>query len=621
MKFFTSTAAAAAVAATALLSGDCVVDGCTNILVSSGASADGSTQIAYNADAGNLYGSLGHYPAATHASNATRRIWDWDGAFFLGEIPEVEQTYNVVGNVNEHGLIIGETTFGGLASLDGHGSSAIMDYGSLIWVTLQRAKTAREAIKLMDELCQTYGYASDGESFSIADPNEVWLMELIGKGKEQGAVWVASKVPEGYIGSTANQARTQTWDWTDTNGTNVMWAPDVVDFAVKKGLYPATAKKEDFSFSDIYDPPTFSGVRLGEARVWNLFTQINDGMGQYLDYAQGYNLTNRMPLFVKPKSKLSANDTMQLMRTHFEGTWFDNEGIITDDVGAQSGNSPYRWRPLTWTSGGSGYVNERTVGVQQTAWTMLAQSRASMPDPMKALLWFAPDDSSTAVRTPLYGGAAAIPPSFGDPIGQEPGAAVSYGAKGDAFHVSLDSAFWVYNLVANAAYGERYKDVYPLIQERIAQIQGYYFDEVAKMDQEASDLYKKDPSAAVAAITKFGVESGQAITKAWLEFWMELVARTRDGFTITASKGKLCDVSAPVDQLKGCFSRLDPVATTSGYSDAWYARMIANPANKAKYHVPAGQEPTISEESLRKVAIMEGKDVYTAYRQVLKNRQ
>jgi dipeptidase len=296
-----------------------------------------------------------------------REIWDWDDSVYLGSIPEANHTFNVIGNINEHGLIIGETTFGGNHTLDGHGSSAIMDYGSLIWVTLQRAKTAREAIHMMDALCQEYGYESDGESFSVADQNEVWLMELIGKGKEKGAVWVASRVPEGFVGSTANQARTRQFVQTDPD--NVLFAKDVVTFAQSKGLYPKDAPAADFSFCDAYDPLTFTGARLAEARVWNLFRQIGgaEAMDPYLDYAQGTNLTNRMPLFVKAAKKLSVNDTMWNMRTHFENTWFDNEGVVRADVGAGPGNSPYRWRPLTWKIDGDTYVNERTIGVQQVS--------------------------------------------------------------------------------------------------------------------------------------------------------------------------------------------------------------------------------------------------------------
>merc|ERR1711871_1625217 len=309
--------------------------GCTNILVSKGASADGSTMIAYNADSGSLHGSLGHYPAADHSAGTMRDIWDWDSSLFLCQIPEASHTFNVVGNANEHVLIIGETTFGGLPSLAKQ-PGAIIDYGSLIWVTLQRAKTAREAIALMDSLCTTYGYASDGESFSIADPDEVWLMELIGKGNHsRGAVWVASRVPEGSIGSTANQARTQTFDLHDPD--SVMYSKDVVTFAQDIGLYPKDRPAEEFSFSDTYDPCTFGGVRLGEARVWNIFNALADDGGaswaRYLDYAQGYNLTNRMPLFARPRSKLTVNDTMQVMRTHFEGTWFDTRGLPQSEGG------------------------------------------------------------------------------------------------------------------------------------------------------------------------------------------------------------------------------------------------------------------------------------------------
>lgn len=341
------------------------VQACTNILVSKGASADTSTQIAYNADSGSLYGSLSHYSASKPPPGTQRMVWDWDDSVFLGTIPEANETFNVVGNMNEHGLIIGETTFGGLEALDGHNHGHIMDYGSLIWITLQRAKTAREAIQLMDTLCTLYGYASDGESFSLADREEVWLMELIGKGPEKGAVWVAQRVPDGYVGSTANQARIRTFPRDDED---CIYAHDVVDFAREKGLYPNHADDKSFSFSDVYDPVTFTGARLAEARVWNLFRAIAGPqlMDPYLDYATGQNLSHRMPLFVPAKSKLSVNGTMWLMRTHFEGTWFDNTGLVRPDVGAGSGNSPYRWRPLSWSDSSTGkkYVNERTIGTQ-----------------------------------------------------------------------------------------------------------------------------------------------------------------------------------------------------------------------------------------------------------------
>lgn len=559
--------------------------GCTNILVSKGASLDGSTQIAYNADSGNLFGSLGHYPAANHNPNSMREIWDWDGSIYLGSIPEVNHTYNVVGNINEHGLIIGETTFGGLEQLDGHGTGAIMDYGSLIWVTLQRARTAREAIAMMDMLCQTYGYASDGESFSIADSNEVWLMELIGKGKDKGAVWVASKVPDGYVGSTANQARTTTFKQNDPE--NVLFAKDVVTFAQDKGLYPKTSKPEDFSFTDVYDPRTFSGVRLGEARVWSIFNRITDGMDHYLDFAQGYNLKNPMPLFVKPRQKLSVNDTMNYMREHNEGTWFDNRGEKRPDIGAGSGNSAYRWRPLEWKLDGESFVNERTVGTQQTAWNFVAQSRGWLPGPIGGLFWFAPDDSATAVRIPIYAGSTRIPSSFGDPVGQDPNAAVSYGVKADAYNMNLDSAFWVWNLVGNMAYGERAEEAYSLILHKIAQYQNRFFKETAELDKKAADMYKTDPNAAIKLITEYSVNTGDKMTKEWLNFWMHLFSRFRDGFTVTPSTTKQCDPAK--HERKDCTSRADPHTLASGYSNAWYQRIVSDSDNRAHYHVPTSE--------------------------------
>lgn len=538
--------------------------------------------ISYNADSGSLYGSLGYYPAADHPAGTMREIWDWDDSFYLGSIPESSHTYNVVGNANEHGLIIGETTFGGLPQLDGHGTGAVMDYGSLIWVTLQRAKSAREAITIMDDLCQKYGYASDGESFSIADGNEVWLMELIGKGKQRGAVWVARRVPEGYIGSTANQARIQTFPLNDPD--NCIFAKDVVTFAQDEGLYPKDGKPEDFSFSDTYDPTTFSGVRLGEARVWNIFQPASGGaFSEYLDYAQGYNLTHRMPLFAKVVKKLHVNDTMNLMRTHFEGTWFDPTGTSRADVGAGPGYSAYRWRPLEWESNGKKYINERTVGVQQTAWAFVAQSRSWLPAPIRALFWFAPDDSSTAVRIPLYGGATRIPASFGDRVGQEPGARVDYAVEADAYTMSMDSAFWVWNLVANMAYGERYADVMPIVQRKIHFYQNQFFTATAKIDSQAEALLLKNAtSEAIELITKFGVDTGEQMTKDWRNFWMYLFVRFRDGYTTSKPVKPQCTGK----QRKDCTSRLIPQTSETGCSDDWYSRIVEDGANAAHYGVP-----------------------------------
>jgi dipeptidase len=402
----------------------CLVEACTDIIVSPGASKDGSSIISYNQDTVSLYGSLYHYPAADHPAGTMRDVYDWDSGRYLGQIEEAAHTYNVVGNVNEYGVIIGETTYGGLLALEEQ-DGAIMDYGSLIWVALQRSRTAREAIQTISDLMSRYGYASEGESFSIGDQSETWVMEIIGKGNyEKGAVWVAQRVPDGYICAHANQARIRTFALNDPE--NSLYSSDVISFARKIGVYPADARDEDFSFSDTYDAVTFEGARFCDARVWSVFSTVmgSDWSNQYLDYAQGKNLTNRMPLFVKPPNdaKISVVDVMDYMRSHYENTGLDMSGTLFPDVGAMI-QSPYRAHPLTWSStiepdgvtvGDTpiDYVHERPIGTPQTGWNSVAQSRKWMPREFAALLWFGVDDSSTTVRFPIYGSATRVPENF-----------------------------------------------------------------------------------------------------------------------------------------------------------------------------------------------------------------
>lgn len=330
---------------------------------------------------------------------------------YLGEIPEAAETYNVVGNVNEHGLIITESTFGGLSELVCTRRVGLMDYGSLIWVTLQRSRTAREAIAMMGFLVSEYGYASTGESFSIADQNELWYLELIGKGSyEKGAVYVARKVPDGYVTGHANQARITTFPLDDPE--NCIYSPDVISFARSIGLYDGS--DEDFSFSDTYDPVTFEGARFCEARVWSFFSHVMgaEWMNQYLYYAEGTNLSNRMPLWVKPTMKLSPQDVMQSMRNHYEDTPLDNNGRDFSDIGAAAFYLPIRVSPTVWSSPANKcnkYFNERTIAQAPTGWSIVCQSRPNVPRQMAALLWFGIDDSSTSVHFPLYGGNTVIP--------------------------------------------------------------------------------------------------------------------------------------------------------------------------------------------------------------------
>jgi len=364
--------------------------GCSNLLVSKGASTDGSTILAYTADDMGLFGSLDLRPAADHAPGSTRDMWDWDGQYYTGVIPEVPHTFNVVGNVNEKGVIITETTFGGRGDLDGHGTGAIISYGDLIWTTLQRASTAREAISIMDNLTQTYGYESNGESYGVGDGSEVWLLEMVSKGKYgKGSVWVASRIPDGYVGSTANQARTTTFNQNDPE--NVLFSKDVVTFAQSIGAYPPSGSSADFNFREAYDPISFGGARFGEMRVWSMLNPICGGcLDKHLDFAQGYNLTNSFPLFVPALRTLSINDTVHFMRDHSEGTWFENTGDNRPDVGAESGHSPYRFRPLTWDYNGSTFLNERTVGIQQSGWAFIAQRFVSCTPSAHCTSYFYP---------------------------------------------------------------------------------------------------------------------------------------------------------------------------------------------------------------------------------------
>lgn len=578
--------------------------GCSNLLVSPGASADGSSILTYNSDDMGLFGSLDLRPSATHPPGSLRAIWDWDGQYYTGNIPEVNQTYNVVGNINEWGLIITETTFGGRDDLDGHGTGAIMSYGDLIFTTLQRAKTAREAIQVMDNLCQTYGYESNGESFGVGNSTEVWLLELVGKGKYgKGAVWVASKIPDGFVGSTANQARTETFNQNDPD--NVLFSADLISFARSIGAFPSGSPDSDFNFREAFDPITFGGARFGEARVWNLLNPVCGGcLDANLDFAQGYNLKNSMPLFVKSVNKLSLNDTAELMRTHFENTWFDNTGNTRPDIGAAQGHSPYRFRPLTWSYNNKTYLNERTVGVQQSGWSFLAQSRNWLPDPIKAITWFAPDDSSTSPHTPFYGCATRIAPSFGSLVGQTPGGGVPYAPVADAFTMSMDSAFWLFNLVGNLAFSERYSDAKPVILKNVYGAQTSMFAAAAQVDKDFVALYPVDPAAAIEMVTRFGETNGEAISAQWRNLFYLLFATFRDGGILLPSTAQQC----VGNQTDNCVAKLQPIDSETGYDEQWRGRIVNDSDNAIRYLVPDAASEELAALETRKMKYMSGKN-------------
>jgi dipeptidase len=418
---------------------------CTNFLISKGASVDGSTMITYAADSHVLYGELYHQPAADHPEGAMRKIYEWDTGIYLGEIPQPAHTYSVIGNMNEFQLAIAETTFGGRSELSSQ-DGAIMDYGSLIYVTLQRAKTAREAIEVMTGLVEEFGYHSSGESFSIADPEEVWILEMIGKGQgEKGAVWVAQRIPDGYISGHANQARITTFPLNDSK--NCLYSKDVISFAREKGWFTGTNK--DFSFSDVYAPVDFGAARFCDARVWAGFNKVARGMEEYTEYAKGIvekneennYATNRVPLWVKPDKQLSVQDVMGMMRDHYEGTELD----MTQDLGAGPYGLPYRWRGLTWEVDSVEYCNERAISTQQTGFSFVAQCRSWLPNPIGGILWFGVDDTYSTCYAPMYCGITEIPECFA--VG-----------NGDLLTYSETSAFWTFSQVANYAY-LRYSDM------------------------------------------------------------------------------------------------------------------------------------------------------------------
>ena len=514
---------------------------CSNVLVTKGASADGSNMISYAADSHLLYGELYFRKAAAWKPGDMRRVDDWDSGKHLGYIPEIANTYQRVGNMNEHQLIIAETTYGGRPELED--PKGIMDYGSLIYIALERAKTAREAIKVVVDLANTYGYYSSGESFSIADTEEVWIMELIGKGPDnKGIVWVARRVPDGYICAHANQARISTFPLNDPE--NCMYAPDVITFAREKGYFDGEDK--DFSFCDAYAPLDFSGMRACEARAWSAFNILCDGKFtfedengnivtkdayDYIDYAMGYDKTKRFPLFVKPSRKISVKDVADVMRDHYEGTPMD----MTQDIGAGGNALPYRWRPMGFEYEGKKYINERAIATQQTGFWFVGQSRGWLPDTIGGVNWFGCDDAATSYLTPIYTTTYDVPECFR--VG-----------NGDMITYSPTSAFWVTNRVANACY-KAYDMMAPTVREAIDSWENEMIAAVAKADEEALKMYNEagrkprkqirrndkaqkvvDPYASVRNyLTEFSVGNAQKIFNKWVDLEVLLLVKYIDG--------------------------------------------------------------------------------------------
>ena len=483
---------------------------CTNFLVGKDASADGSTMISYAADSYALYGFLHHAPAADHPAGAMREVNDWDTGKPLCTIPQMAHTYNVVGNMNEHQLTIGETTWGGRPELEtGEG----IDYGSLIYIALERCKTAREAIKCMTDLVAEYGYASSGETFSIADPNEVWLMELIGKGKvEKGAVWVATRIPDDCIAAHANQARFTTINFKDK--TNWMWSKDVVKFARKQGYF--TGKDEEFNFQEAYAPYDFSGLYVCEARVWSFFRKFSDDMDKYFDFASGKTFVEtggkdageRMPLYIRPNHKVTAQELKNCMRDQYEGTPLD----ITQGPDAGPWNSKLRYGSLGFQYDSVQYWFERPIATQQTAWSFVAQMRGYESAKAGGILWFGVDDAASTVYVPMYCSITQVPNCFAE-------------SNGDMYTYSPTSAWWTYNIVANWAY-TKYSAMMPDIQKVQAAWEDKFNSQVAAVDAQVAEL---DGEKAIEFLTRYSCSQAEESTAAWKDLGIYLFVKYLDG--------------------------------------------------------------------------------------------
>ena len=563
---------------------------CTSFIVTPGASADGSLHFTYAADNSAIYGEARLSPAQDHPSGSVLRVVEADTGVYLGEIPQVPHTLGYVGGaqmggINERQVGVAETTFGGAPSLQKQ-PGALVDYAMLLQLALQRASSAREAIEIMTTHVEKYGYASEGESFTIADPREAWVMDMIGKGEgEIGAVWVAMRVPDGHISGHANQARITTFPRDDP--ANCLHAKDAVSFAVAKGLWPADAPDEAFDFAAAYDPITFTGARASDARVWDFFSRVGgdpDFAAAHLKYISGIDLSERLPFSIRPAIPVALNDTIWAARSKFEGTALD----MTRDVGASGYESPFRAMPLFWDSSGrpgaaGPYFHERPAATPQTGWHFVGQLRSWMPPEAGGILWYGVDDTGLSPRTPLFAGISKLPPSYtSTPSGE--------GSFADASTLSFDSAFWVNNLVANLAYWQ-YNLIAPQVHAAIALHEAAAFADVAALDKRVVPLLRgsdKERESAIALLTEHSVSTGQRLTATWFQLFQHLFSKHRDGVVATRKPGPLPDGPTARDTCplitiavsphpQPCVSIAKP-----GYAPWWYERLIEATGNRFK---------------------------------------
>ena len=498
---------ASALMAVAMMGCVSEAEACSNFIVGKKASVDGSVMCSYSADDYGMFQYLCHYPAAKHAKGEMRKIFDWDSNKYYGEIPEAAETYNVIGNINEWQVTIGETTYGGREEMVD--STGIMDYGSLIYVALQRSKTAREAIKVMTTLANTYGYNSGGETFTICDPNEAWIMEMMGKGAgSKGAVWVALRIPDDAICAHANQSRIGKFNMKDKK--NVMYAKDVVSFARSKGWFKG--KDADFSWKMAYAKPDFSGRRFCDARAWAMLNHFYD-MSPYLDWALGKNPDAQdMPLWVVPNKKVSVQDVENVMRDHYEGTPLS----VADgsDIGGGIWEMPYRPTPLMYKVDGKQYFNERPVSTQQSGFVFVSQMRSWLPREIGGVFWFANDDANMAAFTPVYCSMTQRPECYNTP-------------GVDAVHFSKKNAYWVCNMTSNMVY-PRYSLMFPTLKEVRDSLDNNYFAAQASVEKKAQELYAQNPQAAVKYLNDYSVEKAQQMLARWNQLFEFMVVKYND---------------------------------------------------------------------------------------------
>ena len=521
----------------AFIAGIATADACTNFIVTRGASTDGSNMVTYAADSHGLYGSLYSYVPGKYTPFMD--VTEWDTGRYIGKIAQQEVRYRTLGNSNEHSLFITETTFGGRPELEDPNGG--IDYGSLIYITLQRCKTAREAIDMIVYLANTYGYCSSGESFSLIDQNEAWIMELIGKGPEdKGIVWVARRIPDGYVSAHANQARITTFPWNDPE--NCIYAADVADVARKFGWFEG--KNEDFSFADAYAPLDFGAMRGCEARVWAFFRTVADDMDQYEDYAMGHNPANRMPLWVMPREKVSPKVLMDCMRDHYEGTKMD----MTTDIGAGGEECPYRWRPMYFEVDGVEYCNERATATQQTGFWLVGQAR---PEKV-GILWFGTDDAATSPLTPVYVNSQEVPECLME-------------GNGTMLKYSDTSMFWITNRVAQFAY-LRYNSVGKTVREYVDKWENTMLELVPAMDAKIGSA--KSAKKAQKVATELTVNNAQTLFNIWVDLDKYLMVKYIDGNVKGEENGKFID--------NGNGKDIPGKITNPGYSEKWKRAVAAD---------------------------------------------